>query len=81
MKSRSAQTAVSNQQEVASNDTSSQKSLKDLIGLGQTQECTFTTEGSSGKVYIGGGKMRGDFSTTTEGQTVISLMLVDGQTS
>ena len=70
------------QQTATSSEASAQKSLKDLIGLGQSQECTFSmSEGNSGTVYIASGKMRGDFTTTSEGQTTISHMLVDGNTS
>ena len=35
----------------------------------------------SGTSYISAGKIRGDFSTTTAGTTVVGHMIVDGKTS
>lgn len=58
------------------------KSLKELFGLNVTQQCTFDdSAGNSGTVYVGGGQMRGDFSSTVEGKTTVSHMIVDNQTS
>lgn len=39
------------------------KSLKDLLGLGTSQKCTFTdtVSGSSGTVYVSGNQSRADF--------------------
>lgn len=48
----------------------SPKSLKELLGVGLTQKCTFET----GTVYLANGKMRGDFQEN-------SHMIVDGTTS
>jgi hypothetical protein len=74
--------ATPTQEQAASSESSTPKSLKDLIGLGTAQECLFSAdEGSGGVVYVAGGKVRGDFSTQNEGQTIISHMIVDGQTS
>jgi hypothetical protein len=54
-------------------------SIKSLLTADRNQTCTFTsTEGdmkSEGTVYVSGGKMRGDFSTTTSGQTNVSHMI------
>jgi len=51
--------------------------LKSLLTAG-TQTCTFTSDkGASGTVYVSGGKMRGDFSSTTQGQTVNGHMILD----
>jgi hypothetical protein len=69
------------QEQATSGESSAQRSLKDLLGLGTSQECLFSTEGSNGVVYVAGGKVRGDFTTESEGQTTISHMIVDGQTS
>lgn len=56
-------------------------SLKDLLTLGTAQTCTFNNQGSAGKVYVSGGKVRGDFDTTTESTTTKSHMIIDGNTS
>lgn len=65
--------------------TSGPTSLKGLLGLGLAQQCTFsdTTEGAmtSGTVYVSNGKMRGDFTSTTGGQTVTSHMISDSTNS
>ena len=75
-------TTPGSQDQASSSESSAKKSLKDLIGLGQSQQCSFSMdEGSSGSVYVASGKMRGDFTTTSDGQTTVSHMLVDGQTS
>ena len=60
-------------------------SMKELLGLGGAQRCTFTNtvenSESSGVVYVAGGKMRGDFTSVAAGQTIQSHMIVDGETS
>lgn len=58
------------------------KSLKDLVMLGGDQTCTFqdTETGNSGKVYMTGGKVRGDFSSSMEGTTINSHMVSDNNT-
>lgn len=56
-------------------------SLKDLISKGIAQSCTFSSEGNKGKVYVAGGKMRGDFESVTDGKTVTNHMIVDNNTS
>lgn len=48
----------------------SPKSLKELLGVGITQKCTY----DGGTVYLANGKMRGDFAED-------SHMIVDGTTS
>jgi len=64
---------------------SSPKSLKDLLMSGVAQKCTFssTTESGSsdGTTYIASGKVRGDFSMTTNSKTTKSHMIVDNKTS
>jgi len=61
------------------------KSLKDLLSLGVTQKCTFSQTGGSGTsegtTYVSGGKVRGDFTTTSSGKTMITHMISDGKTS
>lgn len=60
-------------------------SLSGLLALGASQKCTFSSEtgtsASSGTVYVAGGSMRGDFTSTSNGQTVVSHMIVKGGTS
>ncbi len=59
--------------------------IKSLIAGEGSRKCTFkTTEAgveSSGTVYAGGGKMRGDFTSTIEGKETMSHMIYDGTTS
>jgi hypothetical protein len=58
------------------------QSFKDLMKLSSSQTCTFqdTETGSNGTVYGGSGKVRGDFTTQANGQTVGSHVISDGQT-
>ena len=62
---------------------SDQQSLQDLLAAGTAQSCTFaqTAEGGSneGVVYIGEGKMRGDFKATANGQTINAHTIGDGK--
>lgn len=53
------------------------KTLKDLLGLGTAQKCTY----SGGAVYVSGGKVRGDFTASESGKTINSHMIVDGNIS
>lgn len=66
-------------------DTSAGQSLKELIGLGAAQKCSFddavTGGQASGTVYVGGGKVRTDFATQQGGQAVVGHSIVDGSTS
>ena len=61
------------------------KSLKELLTAGAAQKCTYSTtieSGSSeGITYVSGGKVRGDFTTTTSGKSIVSHMISDGKTS
>jgi uncharacterized protein YxeA len=56
------------------------KSLFDFFSMTGSQKCTFSnsTNNSSGTVYIGGGKMRGDFQSSDNGTTNSSHMVNDG---
>lgn len=60
--------------------SSQQTTLKALLAAGINQTCTFTSQtpesSSSGQVYIGGGKMRGDFTSVTAGKTTESHLVV-----
>lgn len=78
--------------EVASNDqaasgasavSTESMSLKSLMASGSgSRKCTFKTEDngttSSGTVYTGDGKMRGDFEYTANGKPTASHMIYDG---
>ncbi len=60
--------------------SSQQTTLKALLAAGTNQTCTFTSQtaesSSSGEVYIGGGKMRGDFTSVAAGKTTMSHLVV-----
>ena len=56
-------------------------SLRQLLSGGVAQKCTYSSGGTQGTVYVGGGKMRGDMVTTTDATTTVSHMIVDGTTS
>ena len=85
MSGRTSQTAMTpsyTQNQETTAPSNQPKSLKDLLTMGQSQTCTFTDpSGTGGTVYVSNGKMRGDFSSVSAGQTVQSHMIVDGQTS
>lgn len=57
-------------------------SLKSLMQGSTTQTCTFSdaTAKSSGTVYVGGGKMRGDFSSEVNSKPSVSHVMSDGTT-
>ena len=62
-----------------------QMSLKDLLAQGGSQKCAFSSVTdsfeSSGTVYVADGQMRGDFTSVTGGQPVMSHMVVTDNTS
>lgn len=74
-------TPVSTQtvQATPTSDTS-QLSLKDLLAGHNRQQCTFTSAESktTGTVFVGDGKVRGDFQAEVNGKTSQSHMLQDG---
>lgn len=76
----------SNDYGAASNapDTAYSGSLKDLAARGGSYEChvdTTATNGTKGDVFVSGGNMRGDFTTTVNGSNVDSHIInVDGYT-
>lgn len=80
--SNKTQVPVNTDNQIQQTQTTTKKSLKDLLGLNSAQKCTFTgPDGSSGTVYLANGKMRGDFTSVTDSETINSHMIVDGQTS
>lgn len=62
----------------ASQSSTQNKSLFDLLSMAGSQKCTFSDSNSSGTVYISDGKMRGDFQSQNEGKSGVSHMLNDG---
>lgn len=60
-----------------------QNTLKGLLGMGQSQTCTYTVgEGlGTGTVYINGGKMSMETMVKTGSTTTTSHMVMDGKTS
>lgn len=74
---KSATTTNTTNTDSNSSETGAMKSLKDLLGLGSAQACSF----EGGTVYVSNGKMRGDFTTNAAQGTMSSHMIVDGQTS
>lgn len=55
------------------------KSLKELLAGGQPQTCTFSDAETQGSVFVGGGKIRGDFTNLVNGTQTGSHMISDGQ--
>ncbi len=62
------------------------RSLRDLLALGQSQKCTFTStvenSTNTGTVYISGNNMRGDFISQVSGPSgakIASHMINDGK--
>ena len=64
--------------EVSSGETPS--SLRALMNFANNQHCTFsdTESASEGEVYVGNGKMRGNFETTSDSEVLNSHMISDG---
>lgn len=60
---------------------SQRASIKSLMGMNATQQCSFTSaeNGTSGTIYLSGGKMAGTFSSTVNGTVVASHMISDTQ--
>ncbi len=70
-----------NAPEVKTEQSPQPKSLKDLLSVKVSQECTFTDgKGNSGTVFVSNGKVRSDFTTEAEGKQIKSHTIVDGQT-
>ena len=62
-------------------DANKPASLKDLLTKGVAQTCTYSSDSGRGTVYVSGGKVRGDFDVTADGQTSKSHMIVMDNTS
>ncbi|HUD19254.1 MAG TPA: hypothetical protein VMR81_02355 [Patescibacteria group bacterium] len=56
-----------------------QGTLKNLLSIGKPVSCTFTTQdgNTTGTVYTVQGKMSGDFTTKSQGNTITAHMIVD----
>jgi hypothetical protein len=65
--------------ETEQTQTQGANSLKELLSGNASQECTFTDNeaGSTGVVFVADKKMKGDFTTTVEGETNKSHVIVD----
>jgi hypothetical protein len=67
------------------NKAGQKMSMKALLGAGKTQKCAFTntadSSNTSGTMYIDSGKMRSDFTSTVDGKTIQSHMIVMDNTS
>lgn len=61
---------------IGGSQESTATSLKDLIGKGIAQTCTFTSEESKGTVYVDGSKVREDFEVTMDDKVVKSHVIV-----
>jgi hypothetical protein len=65
--------------------TAGPQSITDLFAAGKSQQCTFADDTSgavtNGTIYVGGGKMRGDFMANANGTNVSSHMISDGTTA
>jgi hypothetical protein len=51
-------------------------SLRALLSSNASQKCSFNNGDSSGTIYVGAGKMRGDFTSKTEGATAQTHMII-----
>lgn len=59
----------------------SSTNLKDLLTKGVSQTCTYSSDGGSGKIYVAGGVMRGDFETKVDTKMMKSHVIVKDNTS
>lgn len=68
-------------QDQTSNESSTTGSIKSLLGSGRNVTCTITypENGGSGTIFVANTKMRGDFTTVADTNTVESHMVSDGQ--
>ena len=64
---------------------SAKTSLAGMVALGKNQSCTFSSSAngieSKGAVLMSGGMMRGDFSSTVQGEVQVTHMISDGKES
>lgn len=66
---------------IASANQNQQTSLKDLWRSGVSQKCTFADGSVTGTTYVSDGQMKGDFSTSVNGKSTTSHMIVQGDSS
>ncbi len=52
-------------------------SLRTLLTSNMSQKCSFSNADSSGTIYVGGGKMRGDFTSKADQGSAQSHMVID----
>jgi hypothetical protein len=75
-------TQAGTQQPATSVPTGNPMSLKELLASGTSQQCTFADNVAGatvqGTVYVSGGKVRIDFSSTQQGKTVSGHTMTDG---
>ena len=78
---RSSSSPLKSVQDQIMQGTTQKKSLFDFFSMGGSQKCTFSdkTNNSSGTVYVGNGKMRGDFQSNDNGTTSQTHMINDGK--
>jgi len=78
---RSSSNPVHSAQDQMTQATTQKKSLFDFFSMTGSLKCTFAdkTDNSSGTVYIGVGKMRGDFQSTNNGTTSQTHMINDSK--
>lgn len=77
-------TAAGNQAGKKTADGNVPKTLRELLAAGVAQKCTFrSTEDVAveGTTYVSGGKVRSDYTTSVEGNTMSGHMIADGTTS
>jgi hypothetical protein len=68
--------------ESQSQGTSAGNTLRQLLGTGVSQTCTYsdTDLGASGTIFVKDGKMRGDFEYNSEGNVISSYTIIDSET-
>lgn len=80
-KDTSSQAAQTEQAAPTATNAMQKQSLKNLMSMSSNQMCTFQDNetGSAGTMYIGSGKVRGDFTGKMTSTTVTSHMIATGQ--
>jgi hypothetical protein len=69
---------TTSQKEQSKKMASRPRSLTDFLAMTGSQKCIFDTEtGSTGTIYVGDGKMSGDFHSGVNGQRIASHMVDD----
>jgi Tfp pilus assembly protein PilX len=70
---------VANPTETTASKAEAQGTIKALLTSGVSQECTFSTKQQAttdGTAFLSDGKMRGDFTSTSQGQTINGHMII-----